>query len=195
MELTLSKGPTLPVSADATLAALNQFLAGVERRAFRMARLALRHDQDALDAVQDAMLKLAQRYSRRDPGEWPALFHRILQNRVRDLQRRRQVRGRVMALLPWRRDAEDAGADPVAEFPDHTPGPAAEVESAALLQALENAVHALPQRQREAFLLRNVEGLDVAATAIAMGCSDGSVKTHHFRALQALRARLGESWT
>lgn len=195
MELTLSKGPTLPVSADATLAALNQFLAGAERRAFRMARMALRHDQDALDAVQDAMLKLAQRYSRRDPGEWPALFHRILQNRVRDLQRRRQVRGRVMALLPWRREAEEAGADPVAEFPDHTPGPAADVENAALLQALEDAVHELPQRQREAFLLRNVEGLDVAATAIAMGCSDGSVKTHHFRALQALRARLGEDWT
>jgi RNA polymerase sigma-70 factor (ECF subfamily) len=195
VELTLSKGPTLPVSADATETALNHFLAGVERRAFRMARIALRHDEDALDAVQDAMLKLAQRYSRRDPAEWPALFHRILQNRVRDLQRRRQVRGRVMALLPWRRDEEDAGADPVAEFPDHTPGPAAEVENAALLQALETAVHELPQRQREAFLLRSVEGLDVAATALAMGCSDGSVKTHHFRALQALRARLGESWT
>jgi RNA polymerase sigma-70 factor, ECF subfamily len=195
VELTLSKGPTLPVSADATEAALNRFLAGVERRAFRIARIALRHDQDALDAVQDAMLKLAQHYGRRDPAEWPALFHRILQNRVRDLQRRRQVRGRVMALLPWPRDAEDAVADPVAALPDHTPGPAVQVENAALLQALETAIHALPVRQREAFLLRSVEGLDVAATAIAMGCSDGSVKTHHFRALQALRARLGESWT
>jgi len=194
VELTLSKGPTLPVSADATLAALNQFLASVERRAFRIARIALRHDEDALDAVQDAMLKLAQRYSQRDPAEWPPLFHRILQNRVRDLQRRRQVRGRVMALLPWRRDADEA-IDPVAEAPDHGPGPEEEVENATLHKALEAAVHALPRRQREAFLLRNVEGLDVAATAIAMGCSDGSVKTHHFRALQALRAHLGESWT
>jgi len=194
VELILSKGPTLPVSADVTLAALNHFLAGVERRAFRIARIALRHDEDALDAVQDAMLKLAQRYSQRDPAEWPALFHRILQNRVRDLQRRRQVRGRVMALLPWRRDADEA-TDPVAEAPDPGPGPAEEVESATLLLALEAAVRALPRRQREAFLLRSVEGLDVAATAIAMGCSDGSVKTHHFRALQALRAHLGESWT
>jgi RNA polymerase sigma-70 factor (ECF subfamily) len=195
VELLFSEGPTLPVSADATLAALNRFLAGVERRAFRMARIALRHDEDALDAVQDAMLKLAQRYSRRDPAEWPALFHRILQNRVRDMQRRRMVRGRVMALLPWRRDTEEMAADPVAEAPDPAPGPAAEVEGAALRHALEAAVHELPARQREAFLLRSVEGLDVAETAAAMGCSDGSVKTHHFRALQALRARLGGSWT
>ena len=194
MELLFSEGPTLPVSADATLAALNRFLAGVERRAFRMARIALRHEEDALDAVQDAMLKLAQRYSRRDPAEWPALFYRILQNRVRDMQRRRMVRGRVMALLPWRRDSEDMPPDPVAEAPDPAPGPAAEVEGAALRNALEAAVHELPVRQREAFLLRSVEGLDVAETAAAMGCSDGSVKTHYFRALQALRGKLGDRW-
>jgi RNA polymerase sigma-70 factor (ECF subfamily) len=195
VELLYSEGPILPVSADATMAALNRFLAGVERRAFRMARIALRHDDDALDAVQDAMLRLAQRYSGRDPAEWPALFYRILQNRVRDLQRRRMVRGRVMALLPWRRDAEDVDPDPVAEAADATPGPAAQVEGAALLEALETALHGLPARQREAFLLRSVEGLDVAATAAAMGCSDGSVKTHYFRAVQALRTKLGDSWT
>lgn len=195
VELTLSEGPSLPVSADATMAALNRFLAGVERRAFRIARIALRHDEDALDAVQDAMLRLAQRYSGRDPAEWPALFYRILQNRVRDLQRRRMVRSRVMALLPWRRGGEDEDADPVAEAPDTAPGPAVQVENSALLAALEGALQELPARQREAFLLRSVEGLDVAQTAIAMGCSDGSVKTHHFRALQALRARLGESGT
>jgi RNA polymerase sigma-70 factor (ECF subfamily) len=194
VELTLSEGPTLPVTADATMAALNRFLAGVERRAFRMARIALRHDEDALDVVQDAMLRLAQRYATRDPAEWPALFHRILQNRVRDVQRRRVVRGRVMALLPWRRDDDGAAADPVAEAADPVPGPAAQVEGAALLGALEAALHELPARQREAFMLRSVEGLDVAQTAAAMGCSDGSVKTHHFRALQALRAKLGECW-
>jgi RNA polymerase sigma-70 factor (ECF subfamily) len=194
VELTLSEGPTLPVSADATMAALNRFLAQVERRAFRMARIALRHDEDALDVVQDAMLRLAQRYAARDPAEWPALFHRILQNRVRDVQRRRMVRGRVMALMPWRRDDDGAEADPVAQAADPVPGPAARVEAAALLGALEAALHELPARQREAFMLRSVEGLDVAQTAAAMGCSDGSVKTHHFRALQALRAKLGESW-
>jgi RNA polymerase sigma-70 factor (ECF subfamily) len=194
VELLYSEGQTLPVSADAPAAALNRFLAGVEKRAFRMARIALRHDEDAMDAVQDAMLKLAQRYSSRDPGEWPALFYRILQNRVRDLQRRRMVRGRVMALLPWRRDEDDAAPDPIADAADPAQGPADLVEGAAMLVELEIALHALPARQREAFLLRSVEGLDVAATAQAMGCSDGSVKTHYFRALQALRAKLGENW-
>lgn len=195
MELTIRQGQTLPATADATTAALNRFLAGVERRALRMARIALRHDEDALDAVQDAMLRLAQRYASRDPGEWPALFHRILQNRVRDLQRRRMVRGRVMALLPWRRGDEDPPADPVGEAPDPAPGPESTLDGAALIGALEAALHELPARQREAFLLRSVEGLDVAATAQAMGCSDGSVKTHYFRALQALRAKLGDRWT
>jgi RNA polymerase sigma-70 factor (ECF subfamily) len=194
VELLYSEGPTLPVSADAPAAALNRFLAGVEKRAFRMARIALRHDEDALDAVQDAMLRLAQRYGGRDPGEWPALFYRILQNRVRDMQRRRMVRGRVMALLPWRRDDDEAAPDPVADAADPAPDPSDRVDGAAMLVELETALHALPARQREAFLLRSVEGLDVASTARALGCSDGSVKTHYFRALQALRAKLGESW-
>lgn len=194
MELILSEGPSLPVSADATMAALNRFLAGVERRAFRMARIALRHDEDALDVVQDAMLRLAQHYAGREPAEWPALFHRILQNRVRDMQRRRMVRARVMALLPWRRDVEAAQPDPVDGAADPAPGPAARVEGEAVLGALEAALRELPARQREAFLLRSVEGLDVAQTAAAMGCSDGSVKTHYFRAIQTLRAKLGEAW-
>jgi RNA polymerase sigma-70 factor (ECF subfamily) len=195
VELYFTEGQILPVSAGTTTAALNRFLAEVEKRAFRMARIALRHDEDALDAVQDAMLKLAQRYASRDPGQWPALFFRILQNRVRDMQRRRMVRGRVMALLPWRRgDAQDP-PDPVSEAADPGPGPAAQVEGSVLMAQLEDALRELPARQREAFLLRSVEGLDVAETAAAMGCSDGSVKTHYFRALQSLRVKLGEDWS
>ncbi|MET0280393.1 MAG: RNA polymerase sigma factor [Steroidobacteraceae bacterium] len=184
----------MPASRDETARALNGFLAGVERRAFRMARIALRHDEDAHDAVQDAMLQLARRYGGRDAAEWPPLFHRILQNRIRDLQRRRLVRGRVMALLPWRRDADHDAPDPVAAAPDPRPGPADQVEGAALREVLEAALHQLPSRQREAFLLRNLEGMDVAQTAAAMGCSDGSVKTHYFRAIQALKKQLGETW-
>lgn len=195
MELYFTEGQILPATAGTTTAALNRFLAGVEKRAFRMARVALRHDEDALDAVQDAMLRLAQRYAGRDPGEWPALFFRILQNRVRDMQRRRMVRGRVMALLPWRRGEEQSAPDPVSEAADPGPGPAAQVEGGVLLAQLEDALHELPARQREAFLLRSVEGLDVAATAQAMGCSDGSVKTHYFRAVQSLRVKLGDGWS
>jgi RNA polymerase sigma-70 factor (ECF subfamily) len=182
----------LPASRDETTRALNGFLAGAERQAFRIAQIALRHDEDALDAVQDAMMQLTRRYAERPQEEWRPLFYRILENRIRDMQRRRTVRGRVMAWLPWNPDDD---ADPLAQAPDPTPGPRAMAEGDEMLTALQAAVQKLPARQREAFLLRNLEGMDVAETAAAMGCSDGSVKTHYSRAVQSLRAQLGEFWT
>src|SRR5690349_24758332 len=100
--------------------ALDQFLVSVERRAFKIAQLGLRNDDDALDAVQDAMMKLVASYASRPKEEWPPLFYRILTNRVRDMQRRRTVRGRIMSWLPAR-DAEDEGEefDPIAQAPSH----------------------------------------------------------------------------
>lgn len=172
--------------------ALDRFLASVELRAYKIALAGLRHEDDALDAVQDAMLQLARAYSNRSPEEWKPLFYRILENRIRDMQRRRSVRGRVMAWLPWRRDEEEDEQDPIAEAPSPEPQPVARLEMDEAMTALEQALQALPARQRQAFLLRNFEGLDVAQTAAAMGCSEGSVKTHYFRAVQALKARLGE---
>jgi RNA polymerase sigma-70 factor, ECF subfamily len=195
VELHYSEGLALSASKDEIRRELNGFLAAVERKAYRMARIALRHDDDALDAVQDAMMQLARRYAERPAEEWRPLFYRILENKIRDHQRRRAVRGRVMAVLTWRRDEDDEVPDPVAEAPDRGPGPADQVEGEAMLAVLETAVAQLPARQREAFLLRNMEGLDVAQTAAAMGCSDGSVKTHYFRALQTLKEQLGEFWT
>ena len=180
----------LSATVDPTAQALNGFLASVERRAYRMAQIALRHDEDALDAVQDAMLQLARRYARRPSGEWRPLFYRILENRIRDLQRRRTVRSRVLAFLPWSGEEDDS--DPVERAPDPAPGPAAEVEGGQIGVALQHAVGLLPARQREAFLLRTLEGLDVAETATAMGCSEGSVKTHYSRAVHTLREQLGE---
>jgi RNA polymerase sigma-70 factor, ECF subfamily len=171
--------------------ALDAFLAGVERKAFRIAQIALRHEADALDVVQDAMLQLSTRYSARPAAEWRPLFYRILENRIRDVQRRRSVRNRVMALMPWRGPDEEEEADPIAQAVDAGPTPATQIESDEVLVALERALQALPNRQRQAFLLRNFEGLDVAETAAAMKCSEGSVKTHYFRAVQALRGRLG----
>lgn len=173
--------------------ALETFLAGVERKAFRIAQIALRHEADALDVVQDAMLQLSARYASRPAEEWRPLFYRILENRIRDVQRRRNVRGRVMALMPWRAAEDgDEAVDPIAQALDGSPGPADQLESDEMLTALERALTALPNRQRQAFMLRNFEGLDVAGTAQAMKCSQGSVKTHYFRAVQALRAKLGE---
>jgi RNA polymerase sigma-70 factor (ECF subfamily) len=176
--------------------ALNQFLAAVETKAFRMAQAGLRNEDDALDAVQDAMMHLARSYSERPPAEWKPLFYRILENRIRDMQRRRTVRGRIISWLPFRRDDEDDdGLDPIAQAPSHDPLPVKRLELDEAIQALDGAVAALPNRQRQAFLLRNLEGLDVAQTAAAMGCSEGSVKTHYFRAVQSLRVQLGEFWS
>jgi RNA polymerase sigma-70 factor, ECF subfamily len=172
--------------------ALESFLAEVERKGFRMAQIALRHEADALDVVQDAMMQLAHRYSTRPPEEWRPLFYRILENRIRDVQRRRMVRQRVMSFMPWRAEEEDEAPDPIDQAADQGPTPAAQIESDQMMQALEQALTELPARQRQAFLLRNVEGLDVADTAAAMKCSQGSVKTHYFRALQALRLKLGD---
>ena len=172
--------------------ALNQFLAGVELKAFKIAQAALRHEDDALDAVQDAMLQLARAYSNRPPEEWKPLFYRILENRIRDMQRRRTVRGRIMAWLPLRGEDDDEEFDPVAQAPSLEPQPVRRLELDEAVGALEQALERLPPRQQQAFLLRTLEGLDVAETARAMGCSEGSVKTHYFRALQALRAQLGE---
>jgi len=175
-----------------TSRALDQFLTSVEKRAFKIAQLGLRNDDDALDAVQDAMMKLVQSYASRPADEWRPLFYRILANQVRDMQRRRTVRGRIMAWLPLGDAEDDDEYDPIAQAPSHEPTPAKRLELDEAISVLETAVADLPPRQQQAFLLRNFEGLDVNETASAMGCSEGSVKTHYFRALENLRARLGD---
>jgi len=172
--------------------ALNQFLAGVEVKAFKIAQAGLRNEDDALDAVQDAMLQLARAYADRPEQEWKPLFYRILENRIRDMQRRRTVRGRVIAWLPFRGEDDEEEPDAIAQAPSPEPQPVKRLELDEAVGALEKALEGLPRRQQQAFLLRTLEGLDVAETAAAMGCSEGSVKTHYFRAVQSLRAQLGD---
>ncbi len=170
---------------------LNRFLAEVERRALRIAEIAVRDRDEALDLVQDAMIKLARKYGDRSSKEWAPLFYRILQNGVRDWHRRRAVRSRVMVWFG--RGTEDDEYDPVAAAPDPAGRtPDEELVNREAMASLETAVRALPPRQREAFMLRTFEGLDVAGTAVAMGCSEGSVKTHYSRAIHSLREALGE---
>jgi RNA polymerase sigma-70 factor (ECF subfamily) len=174
-------------------AKLNRFLADVEKRALRIAEINIRDRDEALDLVQDAMIKLARNYADRPEFEWTPLFYRILQNRIRDWQRRRAVRNRVMVWFG--KGNEDQDYDPVAAAPDLAGrAPDEELQTQEAMQSLEGAIAKLPARQREAFMLRMFEGLDVAGTAVAMGCGEGSVKTHYSRAVHSLRETLGEHW-
>jgi RNA polymerase sigma-70 factor (ECF subfamily) len=184
------------VSGLATRAELSEFLAAVERRAFKQARFAVRNDESALDIVQDAMLRLAEKYGDRPPAELPLLFQRILQNAIRDHFRRSKVRSLwttlFSALSPSREDADEDPLDTLqsASSEGMPAGPAEQVERGQVLDAIEREIARLPARQREAFLLRYWEELDVAETASVMGCSEGSVKTHCSRATHALAAAL-----
>ena len=158
----------------------------------------MRDDHLALDIVQDAMLKLAERYSDRPAAELPLLFQRILQNTVRDHFRRQKVRSVWTTPLSslFGPDADEQ-ADPLealeivddSKFSEH---PAEQMERTQVLALIEKALERLPSRQRQAFLLRYWEELDVAAVATIMGCSEGSVKTHCSRATHALSVMLAK---
>lgn len=170
---------------------LDRFLAGVERRAFRMARLATGNTEDALEIVQESMYKLVEKYGSRPGSEWGPLFQRILQSRITDWHRRSRFRDR---FRNWLAGADD-NSDPIQELADEKDGnPELLLQSQRRIDKLEELIHALPIRQQQAFLLRTMEGLDVRETARAMGCSEGSVKTHYSRAVHILREKLGEHW-
>lgn len=168
---------------------LDEFLAGVERRAFQMARVATGNSEEALDIVQDAMIQLVQRYGERTPAEWAPLFYRILQNRVRDWYRRQQVRNRWRVWLKWGDDEDGKDLEDLPQVVSDTPD--GQLEKGRLLRHIERALHELPLRQQQVFLLRAVEGLDVTETAQSLGISGGSVKTHYSRAVKRLRETLG----
>src|SRR3954468_9893206 len=181
----------------ATRSELSAFLEGVERRAFKQAVFAVRDEQAALDIVQDAMLRLAEKYGDRPAAELPLLFHRIVQNAIRDYYRRQKVRSLWTTLLsslsPGRGDDEEQ--DPletlqVADTSNTVEVPGARLEQAQVLEIIEQELAKLPARQREAFVMRYWEELDVAQTAQVMGCSEGSVKTHCSRATHALATAL-----
>lgn len=137
-------------------------------------------------------MQLARRYAGKSEDEWPPLFYRVLGNRIRDWQRRRTVRQRVMAWLPA---ADEGQPEPMSTFPDPAgKRPEEEVALTAAMDALDAAIMTLAPRQQQALLLRMVEGFNVAETATAMGCTEGSVKTHYSRAIHALRSQLGDHW-
>jgi len=173
---------------------LSDFLAGVERRAYKQALFAVRDEDAAQDIVQDAMMKLAEKYGGRPAGELPLLFQRILQNTIRDYYRRQKVRSLWTTLLSSFGSGDDDDADPLDTLPVESASPLGNphgsLEQTQVLAVIEKEIEKLPARQREAFLLRYWEDMDIAETAAAMGCSEGSVKTHCSRATHTLAAAL-----
>ena len=175
--------------------ALDRFLTDIERRAFKIAMLGVQNEQVALDMVQEAMMRLAEKYADRSPEEWPMLFHRILQNAILDHHRRQKVRKAWVSLfgdIKVAREGDDSPEEgPELDLPDdESAQPEVQVARQQLREQLDAAIAALPIRQQQAFLLRYWEGLDIAQTAQAMGCSEGSVKTHCFRAVKTLSEAL-----
>ena len=195
--INTTRSPARPGSSQrriplATRKELSDFLAAVERRAFKQAFFAARDEQVALDAVQDAMMKLSNKYAARPAAELPMLFQRILQNTTRDYFRRQKVRSLWTPQLSSLGGPDgDDDYDPletleVQSNSNPQGAPSDQLQQAQTLEIIEKALHKLPQRQRQAFLLRYWEEMDVAEAAAVMGCSEGSVKTHCSRATHAL---------
>ncbi len=172
---------------------LSDFLKSVDRRAFKRTAYTVRDDDAALDIVQDAMIRLAENYADRPAAELPLLFQRILSNATMDWFRRQKVRNAVVQNLSDFESA-DSGDDfdllELLDVGDRAESAADAVNRTQVLTVIDRAVGDLPARQREAFLLRYWEELDVAETAAVMGCSQGSVKTHCSRAVHALAKAL-----
>lgn len=176
----------------ATEQELSDFLKSVEKRAFKRSVYHVRNEESALDIVQDSMMKLAEHYGHKPAAELPMLFQRILSNCTLDWFRRQKTRN---ALFSNMSDFESAGEEGefdlletlnVLSHSDQTESAESSTQRAQTLLGIETEIQALPARQREAFLMRYWEELDVAETATAMGCSEGSVKTHCSRAAQSL---------
>ncbi|NBX05217.1 MAG: RNA polymerase sigma factor [Betaproteobacteria bacterium] len=180
----------------ATPAEISDFLKSVEKRAFKRSLYHVRNEESALDIVQDSMMKLVEHYSHKRAEELPMLFQRILSNAIIDWFRRQQTQRERFTNLD---DFEDAQGDIDLDALDHLLSADAQgthnssenqAQSAQILREIEQELQNLPARQREAFLLRYWEEMDVAETASIMGCSQGSVKTHCFRAVAALSKAL-----
>ncbi len=171
---------------------MQSFLADIEGRAFSIAQFATGNREDALDIVQDTMMKLVQNYSTYEQSSWKPIFYSILQTRILDWHRRQSVRNRFRSWLHWNdgSDEEDAEnpLEQVADAPQASPD--VQLQDAQFSGALNCALSQLPLRQQQVFLLRVWEGMDISETAVAMQCSESSVKTHYARALEKLRTQL-----
>ena len=189
---------TDPLSEGATDAlgysTIEEFLKFIERRAFHMARISTNNVDDAHDIVQDTMYKLVEKYADKAPADWKPLFYTILRSKTTDYYRRNAIRDKV---FPWRKpnsNESDDYLEPLINLSTSagTDDPDSMLVRSERLQQLTSAIKQLPLRQQQAFMFRAWEGLSTLQTATAMGCTEGSVKTHYSRAMKRLRALLGD---
>jgi len=189
---------TDPLSEGATDAlgysTLEEFLKFIERRAFHMARISTNNVDDAHDIVQDTMYKLVEKYADKAPADWKPLFYTILRSKTTDYYRRNAIRDKV---FPWRKPNSNESDDYLESLINlstsaGTDDPDSMLVRSERLQQLTSAIKQLPLRQQQAFMFRAWEGLSTLQTATAMGCTEGSVKTHYSRAMKRLRALLGD---
>jgi RNA polymerase sigma-70 factor (ECF subfamily) len=182
---------------------LDNFLAGVQRKAYHVAYGALWDQETALDVVQDSMLRFVEYYRDKPASAWPALFRSVLNSRINDQRRQRllaDTKRKLLSLTGLRltdcdTDERMKEADlPAGSHQDGISKPESDLVAGELKQTIEQAVGTLPERQRQVFLLREQLGLSIQQTADTLGCSANSIKQHHFRALRSLRAQLAEVW-
>ena len=175
---------------------MEEFLKSVEKKAFRMIQIATGNAEDAMDLLQDSMMKFVRNYAKKNPSEWKPLFYKVVQNRIRDWYRREKVKHLVFTFLPGRKP-DDSGPlpDPIQNARDPMEGDSeTALKTSQAISRLDGILKQLPPRQQQVFLLRAWEGLSVKETATAMACTPGTVKTHYSRAIQTLRQELEGVW-
>ena len=182
---------------------LEDFFVAQEQKSFYVAYAALWDREAALDAVQESMLRMVEYYRHKPPAEWPALFRTVLNSKINDIRRRRmleQGKHKLVSLTGLFRQQDDSQANVEYELPDddRTDGitaPEVELVASEIRGKVAAAMLTLPERQRQVFILREWRGLSIRETAQTLGCSENSIKQHHFRAMRALREQLGEVWS
>ncbi len=176
-------------------AELNRFLAQVERKAFRLADITVGNRDDALDIVQETMISLVKNYANKPEDEWPKLFFKILHNRINDYYRRQAVRNKVIGVVQFFRgkEGEPEESNTIEQAAGRASAePDSQMHFDNVSEQMDSALKQLSAKQLQAFFMRSWQGLSVKETAVAMGCGEGSVKTHHSRAVQRLKELLAE---
>lgn len=174
---------------------MEQFLKSVETRSLRMLQIATGNSDDALDLMQDCMMKFVQAYKDKPKEQWKPLYYKIVQNRLKDWYRRTKVRSIIVKWIPG---STSSHTDDDFDILDTMEAPysnvADDLESRQAIRKLVKHLRKLPPKQHQTFMLRAWEGLSVSETAIAMNCSNGTVKTHYARAVKKLRKTLEGVW-